>query len=254
MNELLRKWDPQLHGWNRNTPGRAEWLIALPDLTRALVAAGGADVADVLLAECWAWLDRAVGLAGNADAPSRRTAGLDELVAPAAGLLVAASVHAPAIVDGMTTLLDDGLLSFLTLVLGTADERGGFPARAVRPLRDRAVERLDARLARPVRDADDWSITPVGACRASCQECRDLDEFLRDPARRTVEWARNQQYRTHIEERLRRHELPVQHRTIKSGRPYTIALAKSPALFEREAQQRRDDEAARARLRATVNG
>lgn len=57
-------------------------------------------------------------------------------------------------------------------------------------------------------------------------------------------WPLSEQYRRHIEERIRRGDLPVDHRTIKAGRPYTIELTKSSRLFAREAQQRNDDQEA----------
>jgi hypothetical protein len=37
-------------------------------------------------------------------------------------------------------------------------------------------------------------------------------------------------------------ELPVTHQTRRSGRPYTLVLTKTDALFERERQARRRDE------------
>jgi hypothetical protein len=37
-------------------------------------------------------------------------------------------------------------------------------------------------------------------------------------------------------------ELPVTHQTRRSGRPYTLVLTKTEALFERERQARRRDE------------
>ncbi len=91
---------------------------------------------------------------------------------------------------------------------------------------------------------DDWSIQPTGACGRECRECRDLDAFLVDPTRRAADWRLKEQYRSHLENRIATHELPDDHHTIRSGRPYTITLAKAPSLFEREAEQRRDDDAA----------
>jgi len=35
------------------------------------------------------------------------------------------------------------------------------------------------------------------------------------------------------------HEIPVRHQTQRSGRPYTLVLDKTEALFEREAAERR---------------
>ncbi len=43
-------------------------------------------------------------------------------------------------------------------------------------------------------------------------------------------------------------ELPVKHQTRRVGRPYTLILTKTDALFEREAQQRRRDQEVQAWL------
>ena len=253
LKDLLRRWDPRPHGWYRNTDGRPEWLTALPKLGQALVAAGGGAVARILLAESWGRLAEAIGRARTTLPPSRRISGLDELVAPTAGLLAAASVDAPEIVAAMTTLLDDDdLLTFLGRVLRAASEAEPDAWNGLRVTAELAVDRLRAQLVRPARDPDDWSIDPAGACRRECRECRDLDAFLVDPVRRTVEWRQNEQYRRHIEDRIRTNELPVDHRTVKSGRPYTIALTKSSTLFDRESQQRRDDEESVDRLRSRL--
>ena len=37
-------------------------------------------------------------------------------------------------------------------------------------------------------------------------------------------------------------ELPVDHRTRRVGRPYTLVLSKTATLFDRERQERRRDE------------
>jgi hypothetical protein len=39
--------------------------------------------------------------------------------------------------------------------------------------------------------------------------------------------------------RLDAHELPVRHETRRSGRPFSLVLSKTSALFEREAAERR---------------
>ena len=45
-----------------------------------------------------------------------------------------------------------------------------------------------------------------------------------------------------MHDRIDRQELPVEHRTRRVGRPYTLVLTKAPILFEREAQERHSDE------------
>ena len=47
-----------------------------------------------------------------------------------------------------------------------------------------------------------------------------------------------------MHDQIDRQELPVEHRTRRVGRPYTLVLTltKAPTLFEREAQERHSDE------------
>jgi hypothetical protein len=99
------------------------------------------------------------------------------------------------------------------------------------------AERLSARLARPERADGDWSIAPPRGCR--CELCRRLAAFLADPRQRRLEWPLAQQKRRHVHQRLDLHELPVLHRTRRSGRPFTLLLDKTETLFEREADERR---------------
>jgi hypothetical protein len=100
---------------------------------------------------------------------------------------------------------------------------------------------LRARLARPVRAADDWTIRLPDGC--DCQLCATLRAFLTDPARRTFEWPLAQHGRAHIHSRIDRAELPVTHKTRPQGRPYTLVLTKTAELFAREANQRIQDQA-----------
>jgi len=110
--------------------------------------------------------------------------------------------------------------------------------------------RLEARLAHPARAADDWSIELPKGCH--CELCATLGAFLGDPARRSFEWPLAEQRRRHVHSRIDQAELPVHHQTRRSGRPYTLVLRKTDALFEREQQARRHDQADVAWLGRTV--
>jgi len=70
-----------------------------------------------------------------------------------------------------------------------------------------------------------------------------LGEFLTDPARRVLDWPLAKERRRHVHGRLDSAELPVRHLTRRTGRPYTLVLTKTEAIFERERQARRRDEA-----------
>jgi len=101
--------------------------------------------------------------------------------------------------------------------------------------------RLRARLARPQRASGDWSIElPAGGC--TCDLCDTLRLFTEDKIRRTFEWPLAQQRRQHIHSRIDAAELPVTHVTRRQGRPYTLVLKKTEALFAREQEARIRDE------------
>ena len=99
---------------------------------------------------------------------------------------------------------------------------------------------LESRLARPVRASDDWSIDLPKGC--SCELCSALRAFLQDPTQTMLEWPLAKDRRRHVHGRIDTAELPVKHQTRRVGRPYTLVLTKTRALFERETQQRRRNE------------
>jgi hypothetical protein len=101
--------------------------------------------------------------------------------------------------------------------------------------------RLRVRLARPQRASGDWSIElPAGGC--ACDLCDTLRAFLSDKSRRTFAWPLAQQRRQHIHSRIDTAELPVSHLTRRQGRPYTLVLSKTDALFAREREARIRDQ------------
>jgi len=101
--------------------------------------------------------------------------------------------------------------------------------------------RLGARLARPQRASGDWSIgLPAGGC--TCDLCDTLRVFLEDKSRRTFEWPLAQQGRRHVHSRIDAAELPATHQTRRQGRPYTLVLKKTEALFAREQEARIKDQ------------
>ena len=102
--------------------------------------------------------------------------------------------------------------------------------------------RLRARLARPQRPSGDWSIElSAGGC--TCDLCGTLRGFLDDAHRRTFEWPLSKQSRQHVHSRIDAAELPVTHVTRRQGRPFTLVLKKTEALFAREREARIRDEA-----------
>ena len=102
-------------------------------------------------------------------------------------------------------------------------------------VRDLCARELAARVRDPARAHEDWSIST--AVRCSCPLCAKLTQFLRSNQQR-LEWPLATADRLHVHRRIDGHDLPVVHTTRRAGRPFTLVLEKTPALFEREAATR----------------
>jgi hypothetical protein len=95
---------------------------------------------------------------------------------------------------------------------------------------------INARLNQPNRANNDWSIqTPI---RCSCRLCAALTQFLSAADKVHFEWPLAKDQRAHIHRAIDRHDLPVTHVTRRTGRPFTLVLEKTAALFKRDAAER----------------
>ncbi|HEY5880651.1 MAG TPA: 2OG-Fe(II) oxygenase [Nakamurella sp.] len=249
VRALVAEWSGRPY-WHAGV--RPGWIAALPHLSGALRDANGRMAARLVLAPVGEQLVESLQRARAITEPSRRAQVLDELAAPITGLLVGAAIsEAPEITAATIDVLTDGddrlgiVLSVLRgLSQADPDVRtgSGFDALA-----RNALARLESRLDRPPRDPDDWSIEPS---KCDCSICSILNDFLTDPLCQKLAWPLKEQSRRHVHERIDRYELPVKHATHRVGRPFTLELTKTPALFERETRQRQADEADRDWLRA----
>lgn len=250
MGELARTWFGDGRPWAyASRQERSEWLASLPGLCEALHAKGssGAATAHCLVDLAWEWLGNTIQQAFASQSPRYRDKELADAGEPLAAVLAAAAA------TGAVNLRDKsvGFLcqqddEVIICVLSALRSAGALPAEARRDggfdtLAAECTTRLKDRLASPPRADDDWSISLPGGC--GCELCGTLGTFLNDPARRTVEWPLAQQRRRHVHAQIDAAELPVRHATRRMGRPYTLVLTKTEALFERERQARRRDEA-----------
>jgi hypothetical protein len=232
------------------------WLDSLPSLCGALCAqsADGRTIAALLVARSWAHLRDKVNLWARGSMPSRRAEMLREFGPPAAAVLAGAAVcGATDLRDEIVRFLSQDNDDLLPCVMPAL--RAGAPldpharqASGLDAIARHCATRLAARLARPARAADDWSVTPPTGC--GCGLCATLATFLHDPARRSCDWPLAEQGRRHVHHRIDTAELPVRHQTRRQGRPYTLVLTKTDALFDRERQQRERDAADLAWLNA----
>jgi len=251
--ELLRTWfGGDQPAWAyAGGQERLQWVADwLPGLCEGLQATGsaGAVAARRILDLAWEWLrkDIATGLASSS--PSYRDEKLGRLGRPLASVLTAAAAIGAAgtreAVSGYIREQQDAVTALEMSALRAAAELPGDGARASAGFGDLAADcaaRLRARLARPQRASGDWSIgLPAGGC--TCNLCDTLRVFLEDQSRRTFEWPLAKQGRQHVHSRIDAAEMPVTHVTRRQGRPYTLVLTKTEALFAREQEARIRDE------------
>jgi predicted 2-oxoglutarate/Fe(II)-dependent dioxygenase YbiX len=233
------------------TAERPRWVADwLPGLCEGLQATGGAGAvaARRILDLAWEWLrkDIATGLASSS--PSYRGEKLGGLGRPLASVLSAAAAIGAAdtrdAASGHIRKLQDAVTALETSALRAAAELprdGAWGNAGFGDLAADCAGRLRARIARPQRSSGDWSIElPAGGC--TCDLCGTLRVFLDDANRRTFEWPLAQHGRQHVHSRIDAAELPVTHQTRRQGRPYTLVLNKTGALFVREQEARTRDE------------
>jgi hypothetical protein len=242
MGEMVAVWFGQrARGFHEAEVRRPEWLASLPRLCGAV--GGKNDVTRELLTGSWSWLSGQIRSCLGHSAPSAREEYLGKLGAPLAGLLEATAVA------GETGLRDE-ILGFLhgqgddlqaLLVSGLRSATGLTPAdlsaAGLHTLAGLCAARLGELIARPGRADDDWAITWRDTC--GCELCVTFGEFLGDGSRRTLEWPLAEARRKHIQQSIRAAELPVRHQIVRAGSPYTLVLAKTDALFERERKARK---------------
>ncbi len=227
---------------------RGTWLAsALPGLCQSLCAATGPaarDLAQWLVTEQWGWLAERWRACREYENPKDTLDELASLASPMLGLLESSLMAGRLDVrDEIVTFsnsADAGApIGALVHLLRTARTAYGRRARSLglKPLHEHAVADLTARLAAAPRGPDDWSIsTPV---RCTCTLCATLTRFLQASDQVRLEWPLAKDQRAHVHRAVESHGLPVSHTTRRSGRPFTLVLVKTDALFQREAAERK---------------
>ena len=225
----------------------ADWLPSLCARLHASGSAGGV-AAQRLLDLAWEWLGQDIGRGLASSSPSYRDKKLGDLGKPLASVLTAAAAIGAAstrdTVSGYIREAQDTVTALEMSALRAAAELPRDGTRGDAGFGDLAADcaaRLRARLARPQRAPGDWSIElPAGGC--TCDLCDTLRVFAEDKCRRTFEWPLAKERRQHVHARIDAAELPVTHVTRRQGRPYTLVLNKTDALFAREQEARIRDE------------
>jgi len=104
------------------------------------------------------------------------------------------------------------------------------------PVHAHCSQVIAARLNRPARAENDWSIQT--RIRCACPLCETLTQYLRAPDKVRFEWPLVKDLRLHIHRTIDSFDLPLTHTTRRKGRPFTLVLEKTAAVFERDATER----------------
>ena len=101
------------------------------------------------------------------------------------------------------------------------------------------VAHLEARIAEPLEAPQDWTRPSTIGCK--CQHCSDLIRFLADPACETWSLRAVQQFRTHVEEVIRRADADLDTETLRKGSPHSLIAKKNQASYKLRVKQRQKD-------------
>jgi hypothetical protein len=228
---------------------RPQWVAdQLPGLCAGLhaTASAGMVAAQRLLDLAWEWTSNQIGTVLASPSPSYHDKQLADLGKPLAAVLAAAAaIEAASTQDTacryVRKLQDVATALEMSALRAAKRPQGRARGDGFGDLATDCAARLRVRLARPQRAPGDWSIElPSGGC--TCELCDTLRAFLSDKNRRPFEWPLAKKHRQHIHSRIDTAELPVSHLTRRQGRPYTLVLTKTDALFAQEQEARIRDE------------
>lgn len=241
---LLRQWTSERRAYEAPDE-RLAWMRAgLAPLCRALSrrpeSSGGPGVARWILKEQWTWLLEHIEHVEEASAKEMKRE-LARLSGPVLALVESARIDPElqrSIVDFIAGDTDQLEVLRLALLRAAHERHGLSTLRAVglKALHEGCARDLARRLNVPPRAADDWSITTPLRC--SCKLCGTLKAYLRAPRNIRFEWPLAKEGRAHVHRAIDSQDLPVRHITRRVGRPFTLMLEKTPALFERDAAER----------------
>jgi hypothetical protein len=250
---LVVGWSDKRRYYYADGSTRAAWIVSLRALCVAFRERGdaGTAAARLLLRESWRWLSETIDRGLELSSPTQREQTFDGLGGPVGALLEGASlVEASDLRDAAVGVLcGDVELVGCAIATLRATPTSQWRAAGLDAVATHCAAVLEVRLSRPSRAGDDWSIELPDGC--SCVLCAKLRGFLGDPTQTRFEWPLAKDGRAHVHRRIDAVELPVNHQTRRVGRPYTLVLKKTDALFERERQQRRRDEEQLAWLQHT---
>jgi hypothetical protein len=244
VQELVTVWSAKRRFYHPKGESAKEWTASLPKLCLALQKTGetGTAAAMLLLRASWGSAKDSIEQGLELSPPSAREQTLSELARPLAAMLEGARVIGATDLrdEAITVLRRDEELTSCAIAVLRATPTQRWSAMGLDTLAAHCSAALEAGLARPPRAGEDWSIELPKGCY--CELCGELRVFLEDPIPTSFEWPLAKDRRAHVHRRIDAAELPVAHQTQRTGRPYTLVLRKTDALFKRERLRRRRDE------------
>ncbi len=245
--ELYCNWAEKLDRFGRDD-GETTWLKFMPRFCRTLHEEGavsGQELARRVIVHQWSIIKkRCEGQLEDLADPYavEQLSSLSKKLAPVLRSCVAVDnreVHED-ILSFLTS--EDTRYPIVSILPLLHESRSGHPSdRNIGPPRLEVLHRycmdeLQSRLATSARAADDWSMIPPTKC--PCDLCMELGEFLSHRDQIRFEWPLATDKRRHVHNQLDRYKLPVTHTTRREGRPYTLVLVKTKALFTQDADLR----------------
>lgn len=237
----------QRHGISWMSDAIASWLTrrsfagelhddwtqtTLPALCDRLRADGASAVADLVATHLHAMLlafIRRLNSAGNP--PSRRQDHYRHSAPTAAAILTECDAEALAEFRSAVAENPRGVTTLLLSILAALPQDDPI---AIALAEDTTVL-LERRIAELARLPDDWSIAFDGC---GCDLCDRLERFARSSESTRTEWPLKKDFRLHLHREIDNAELPIDHTTIRTGRPFTLILTKKKSLFTRDAAAR----------------
>ena len=132
-------------------------------------------------------------------------------------------------------------------------EKGLASGAAFATLWRHATGFLLARSAEPPGEPRDWAIAADFTC--TCEHCRKLRAFCRDPRANVARFPLRQDLRAHLHQTIEQHRLDIDHVTERRGRPYTLVCTKNRASHKRRlAEYAKDVAAMRTLVRSAPAG
>lgn len=243
----FRQWASQ--NTAESPEARLSWMSsAVTNLCRPLCAKSSPDgqaLAQWILVEQWAWLlEQSKQLRKHASAKEMAQE-LAKLCKPVLSLIEGSLIAKQPDLHGqvigfLTTEAPGDAAGARVGLLQMAHEthrRDVLRSLGLKPVHAHCAQDLTTRLSMPARAGDDWSITtPV---RCTCKLCATLARFLRATDKIRFEWPLAQAQRAHVHRVVDANDLPMTHTTRRTGRPYTLVLEKTDAVFERDVAGRR---------------